>query len=98
MVRPWLDSITRSKFTFLTGKKDALETLGKEFDLETVEDHFYGKRDSKAWSAEEYIASCREIAKEMAEYYERREDEIFNPPQKRTGKNQRKKNKKKEEV
>ena len=97
-MKPFLDPVTRSKFTFLTGKKDGGEVLGSEFDMKVVEDHFYGEREAKHWSGDEYFRMCKEMAGEMREYYDKRGEEILNPAPKRTGKNQRKKKKKEEAV
>jgi hypothetical protein len=110
LVKPFLDPITRSKFTFVCGSDEQIAAMmSKEFDMEKVEDHFFGKKPSDEWSEEEYVKHCYAVEQRMREYYDRRADEIFNPKKeeevkeapegekkKKKSKNQRKKEKREE--
>eukprot|EP00008_Paramoeba_atlantica_P011807 CAMPEP_0201487808 /NCGR_PEP_ID=MMETSP0151_2-20130828/15416_1 /ASSEMBLY_ACC=CAM_ASM_000257 /TAXON_ID=200890 /ORGANISM="Paramoeba atlantica, Strain 621/1 / CCAP 1560/9" /LENGTH=375 /DNA_ID=CAMNT_0047872959 /DNA_START=27 /DNA_END=1154 /DNA_ORIENTATION=+ len=99
VVKPFLDPITRSKFSFVCGSEDSIvKNLSAEFDLETVEDHFFGKKPAENWDEDTYVEQCRQIEKEMREYYDRREAEILAPPSKSEEKPKKKsKNRKKKE-
>jgi hypothetical protein len=105
IVKPFLDPITRSKFHFICGSDESIvASLSQEFDLTTVEDHFFGQKSSEEWDEDEFVAHCYSIEKEMKEYQEKRIAEILKPAlsaapaakKKSKNKNQRKKEKAKE--
>ena len=83
VLKPFLDKSTRSKFTFVHGSNAEVERfLSESFDLNDVEDHFFGKKPSDEWEEEEYYKYCVEMEKEMQAYYADRLDEINNPGKK----------------